>query len=212
MCLILGTDGSGKTTVCDKIGIKRERSFNKIHRIHLGNRPILLPSFRGEKIKNDSNQIIDTNNKNFHEYIVNNKKLNLYQCMRFVYISIDFILHYYFYIRPCLARGDLILTERYYTDYVIISDRYFLGVPKIIKNFCYYFIPKPDLIIYLETSKEEIIKRKQEMPLELIEHEINEFGKFIKNYKKSHIASNSGFLENAIAKVEDIIFTKGDKL
>jgi len=206
-CLVLGTDGSGKTTVCDSISQRRNRSFNKIHRIHLGNRPILLPSWRGEKISNAENQVIDQVHKNFHEYDLGPKSHSIYQSFRFMYTTADFILHYWLVMRPLLGRGDLILTERYFTDYIIIPERYFPLVPKWLKILCYRLVPKPHITIHLSTEMTEIVARKKELSLHLLEHEIDQFKKYsMANHFT--VISNSGDIAKAIDGIEKIIFSR----
>ena len=206
-CLVLGTDGSGKTSVCDSISKRRKRSFNKIHRIHLGNRPIFLPSWRGEKISNAENQAIEQVHKNFHEYDLGPKSHSFYQSFRFVYITMDFILHYWLVMRPLLGKGDMILTERYFTDYIIIPERYFPLVPKWLKKLCYRLVPKPHVTIHLSTEMAEIMKRKKELSRHLIEYEIKQFKKY--SIANNHtVISNSGDIVKAIDGIERIIFNR----
>ena len=205
-CFIAGTDGSGKTAVSDGISRDRARSFNKVHRVHLGNRPISLPSYAGKRIDHPSNQLDHESSVNFHEYKLNNKRINIYQLCRFIYITFDYILHYYLVIRPLISRGDMFLTERYFTDYVIVPERYFPFVPKWLKNLCYVFIPKPDVIIHLSVDIDLVSIRKKELPYHLIEYEISRFHKFVKQNKCWQV-SNSGELNEAIETVEKIIFS-----
>ena len=207
-CLVLGTDGSGKTSICDTVSSRRQRSYNKIHRIHLGNRPILLGSLRGEKINNPSNQINEKLHNNFHEYDLGPKKISLYQSLRLIYISVDFMLHYWCVIRPLLARGDMFLTERYFTDYVVVPERYFPSTPRWLKRLCFRFIPKPDVTVYISTGREQILARKIELPSVLLDHEIRQFEKYTVA-EALPIISNSGDIGEAVDQLEAIIFTKG---
>ena len=203
----MGTDGSGKTKVCDTLSQTRKRSFNKINRIHLGNRPITLPSLRGVKINNSQNQLMDESIRNYHNYKLDIKRINLYQSLRFIYITLDYFLHYYLVIRPLLSRGDLIITERYFTDYVVIPERYFPLVPNWLKSFCYIFVPKPDLIIHLSVGIDQICARKKELPRHLIKYELVRFDSYIKQNSYATV-DNTSDIHKTISNVEKLIYYK----
>ena len=205
--LVLGTDGSGKTSICDAIESNRSRGFNKIHRIHLGNRPILLGSLKGQKISDPCNQLARSAKPNFHNYNLADDNISIYQSMRLIYTALDFVLHYWLVLRPFLARGDMILTERYFTDYVVIPERYFPSAPKWLKKLCYKFIPKPDVTVHISVSKEQIRERKLELPELLLDHELKQF----KQYSEANclpLVSNSGSFKNAVQHLEKIIFCR----
>lgn len=204
-CYVMGTDGSGKTTLCDEFGTKRSRSFNKVHRIHLGNRPILLPSLRGEKGLGDRNQLPQVSSVNSHNYQRTKSVFSIYQTLRFLYNTLDYVLHYFLVLRWRLARGDIIITERYFSDYLVVPERYFPRVPLWIKKWCSILVPRANIEIHVEITTEEIVRRKQELPVDLIEFEIDRYRNHV---LKSNIPqiSNSGALSDTCANLEKVIF------
>jgi thymidylate kinase len=175
LCIALGTDGSGKTTLCDNFKKKHSRSFAGVERIHLGNRPIFLPSLKGEKLQSVANQLSASRSVNSHYYALGGSRVSIYQSFRFFYITIDYICHYLFVIRPLLSRGGFLLSERYFTDYVIIPERYFPAAPRWLKYFCNRLVPNSDIVIPILVDPNIIEARKKEMPSLLIQHEYRQY-------------------------------------
>ena len=115
----LGPDGSGKTYLCDEFSSKNQRAFPRINRVHLGNRPILLPSFRGGgESLGPSNQLDSQSSVNFHTVSEGADGFSVYSAIRFMYHAADHIVHYWLVIRPSIGSGNLFLSERYIFDYL----------------------------------------------------------------------------------------------
>lgn len=204
-CSALGTDGSGKSTICDSFKDKHNRAFALVNRIHLGNRPILLPSLRGHRLDSVNNQLDAGANLNYHTYKIGASEVSLYQCARFIYITFDYILHYFTVIRPIMARGGLILSERYLTDCVIVPERYFPLVPLWLKKISYVFVPKPDLIVSVMVDPSIIEERKKELPSELIQYEHSKFTNFTEKHDIPSIDNTYSFTEGMF-QFETVIF------
>jgi thymidylate kinase len=69
-------------------------------------------------------------------------------------------------VHPTLARGGVAINHRYLVDAVVDPHRYRYSGPIKLIRWIWRFVPKPDLIIFLDAPVEVICARKQEMPAE----------------------------------------------
>ena len=156
---IVGSDGSGKTTVADLL----EKSFIKqskyIYRQHW--RPYLLPSPRklvGQKVESDPTK---PHCKSHHSRVISTVLL-------FYYFS-DFWIGYLINLLPRLWRGHVVLAERYIYDIVMDPLRHRLDVPSCLSSVLCKAVPQPDIIIFLYGEPHVLRKRKQELTVDEIQ-------------------------------------------
>jgi len=90
-------------------------------------------------------------------------------------LLLDFLLGYWFVIRPLLARSGLVVFDRYYDDLLVDSKRYRYGGPRWLAEFVGRLIPKPDLILILDAPEQVTLSRKQEVPLEELRRQRNSY-------------------------------------
>lgn len=87
------------------------------------------------------------------------------------YCYLDFLLGYFFVIRPALRRGTIVCYERYLHDVLIDSRRYGLELPEPFRRWIVRWIPQPDLFFLLDAPADVLYGRKQELPVEEIERQ-----------------------------------------
>jgi len=206
LCVILGPDGSGKTFLADRFAAKHNRAFSKIRRIHLGNRPIILNSLRGRgDTLGERNQVDANQEGKFHDGKMPESYSRSYNTARFIYHYMDYVLHYWFFLRVKISNGELVLSERYIYDYVVSPDRYICGVPLWIKSLLSGLTPQPDILINLVVDPIVLLDRKRELPLELLEKEQAGY----RNIKKGKVrvnVDNKGEPQMAISQIEKVVF------
>jgi thymidylate kinase len=170
---IIGTDGSGKTTVINEIKKPLESALhNNIHYEHL--RPNLIPSIAvllGKKSKDDNGPV-----DNPHEGKPSNFAGSL---LRLSYYSIDYIFGYWFKVRKIIARRPkLFIFDRYFYDNIIDQRRNCLALPDRLVRFFGFFIPEPDMVLCLGAEPEKIFARKPELPLDEIRRQVSALKEF----------------------------------
>jgi thymidylate kinase len=163
--VILGPDGVGKSTTAEIIH-KLFQAFEIPSRhVHLGFRPAFLPT--RQKLGMDKSGI-----GGFSEEVTDNhdlSKTTLKDTLRYFYHFLDYVLAYFFRIRPILVRGETVIAERYFYDYVIHLSRKKMAVNKKLVEWTFRFLmPKPSACILLFNTHEEILRRRQELTREEI--------------------------------------------
>ena len=164
--VLVGPDGTGKTTIANALQEAPGSSFNRVLRFHW--RPGLLPALRGRNSKK-------------HECAANMqqgappntfKYGTVISLARYFYYLADFISGYWLRIWPALLRGELVIGERWYYDVVVHPERYAFRLPGWLLHSGGKLVPLPDSSILLYGDPEKIHKRKPELEPEEIRRHI----------------------------------------
>lgn len=170
LVVFLGPDGVGKSTTAE-IASRLLKALNiPSHHVHLGFRPTVLP--RRQKIGFGEPQ--------------KQKKYPARDFFRYCYHFLDYWLEYWLHIRPRLLRGEIVIAERYFYDYIIHPDRKEVGVNRHFVWWTFrFFMPKPTACVLFVNDSGEILKRRQELTKEEIKDVISkgrELGKTVKKF------------------------------
>ncbi|HDY73030.1 MAG TPA: hypothetical protein ENH86_00450 [Candidatus Jorgensenbacteria bacterium] len=168
--VILGPDGVGKSTTAELTNQLLECFSIPSHHFHLGFRPALLPSRQRIGLK---------------EPRQNSAFLDL---LRYFYHFFDYVFAYYVRVRPRLVRGEIVIAERYFYDYILHLPRKQMTISKKLVWWTFrLFMPKPTACVLLTNSSEEILKRRQELTKEEIVEVLQkgeELGKTVRRFIK----------------------------
>lgn len=168
---ILGTDGSGKTTIINSlIPLLEKPLHNKIVYSHM--RPNMLPNiaqlFGKPKVEGPNTK---PHNGQVSGVIIS--------ALRLLYYSFDYIIGYWIIVNTTLAKKTTIwFFDRYYYDYLIDQKRASINLPIWVIKFIGIFIPKPDLILCLGTDPNLIHSRKPELPLNEVKIQVMKLKEF----------------------------------
>jgi thymidylate kinase len=176
----LGTDGSGKSTVIERIMPTVKDAFhNSVYYKHL--RPGLLPPLSlifGDKEKNP--RPVTNPHASRPSGLIGS-------LIRFTYYLTDYFIGYYIKIFPRKAtKASVWLFDRYYYDYYFDQKRSRINLPYALIRVGQMFIPEPDLIICLGTDPGVIHLRKPELSLSEIEHQVIKLRKFASQHKRPY--------------------------
>ena len=149
--VVVGPDGSGKSTVIERVIEKLcgERVLLPVFRFHW--RPQLFSIFGATKAVT-----------NPHAQAPRGRFLSL---MKLVYLWLTFNLGYWLRLHRLLHRGCIVMFDRYYHDLLVDPRRYRLQAPHWLMHMVGKAIPEPDLWILLDASPAVLHTRKQEVPL-----------------------------------------------
>lgn len=166
---VLGTDGSGKTTLIDKIRPVLERAIhNEIQYEHL--RPNWLPALGVATGKREAGNGEPVTNP--HEQKPSGFLGSL---IRLGYYTLDYGIGYWIAVYPRLVkRPHICLFDRYYYDFMIDPRRMRIALPKWLMRLVFFFSPRPRIVLCLGANPEVLFKRKPETSQEEVSRQIDE--------------------------------------
>lgn len=199
--VLLGPDGSGKSTIA-KLTLERvSGSFHGEKLLYW--RPFLLPPIGRLKIwdAQEESQI----NPRPHDHPRQNRYKSL---LRFIYYLFDYVIGYPIKVYWGKVKKKIIIFDRYYYDYLVDMQRYQFNIPKWLPKFFLPIIPSPDITIYLDAEPEELIRRKQELPLREVQRQIYEFRKIILTIPNSYSITTNKPVEDIVQYISFLILEK----
>lgn len=197
---ILGTDGSGKSTVIDAITPWLNEAFhNGIRYNHL--RPNLLKPLgviTGRR-KDEPVSIVP----NPHEGVTSGLVISL---IKWLYNLTDYTFGYLIKVWPRIStKSEVFLFDRYYYDYYIDQKRFGIHLPKWLIRIGDLLVPRPDLTICLGGTPEIIYKRKPETSLDEVRRQIDELMQYAQNHKNTVMIDTTVPFEKTIVEVRNAI-------
>jgi len=168
---VLGTDGSGKSTVIEALQPPLVNAFHSpMHYRHM--RPNLLPSIArifGHQM--NSGPVTEPHASQPSGF--------LGSLLRLSYYSLDYTVGYWLTVWPLMVKKPcLFLFDRYFHDYYIDSRRGRINLPKWLIKLYEFFIPTPDVILCLGTDADIIRTRKPELPLDEVKRQVEKLKRF----------------------------------
>ena len=176
---ILGTDGSGKSTIIDRISAILNDAFHRgVYYEHM--RPNKIPSLA----RLMGNKEVLTGPVSEPHGSAPSGFLGSF--LRWVYYMLDYTFGFYLKIWPKKAiRSCVWIFDRYYYDYLIDPKRARINLPKWILKIGQFIIPEPDIIICLGTDAQIIHQRKPELPLMEVERQVVALKEFCDKNKRA---------------------------
>lgn len=159
-----GVDGAGKSTVIEKLRTNLEKKYRR-KVVVLRHRPALLPMLSAWR--EGSREAAELKAANTLPRQGKNKSI-LSSLARFIYYYSDYFFgQFYIYVKYVL-RGNIVLFDRYYFDFINDSKRSNIELHPSITQIGYTFLIKPRYNFFLYANEEVIVQRKQELDIETI--------------------------------------------
>jgi len=199
--VVMGTDGSGKTTIIEHISPVIETALHsKIFYEHM--RPNLLPSLA----RLFGHQVGEGPTTNPH---ASKPSGFLASAIRLSYYTVDYVIGYWLKVFPALVkRPCMYVFDRYFYDYYIDPYRSLISLPHwIIKAFG-LFVPKPDVILCLGADPEIIHARKPELPIEEVKRQIDALRLFCDKNKRAVWIDTGCSIEESMNQALEAITTR----
>lgn len=163
VCLI-GPDGSGKTTISRGLQREMESIFSTIryYHGHWGLLPELKTYYNAVAHLLAKRKKSPVRSENvIHDQDV--RPFGLAHALLYVfYYSLEHVLGHLL-IFSAKGRGELVLFDRYFHDYMIQST--YSRVPRWLLRIIELVLPRPDVLIWLRNQPEVIRRRKPELSL-----------------------------------------------
>jgi thymidylate kinase len=191
LVVFLGPDGSGKSSVIEKIIPDLAPVFRRTQYLHL--RPNIGKRCNG----NNNAPVDDPHCQNPRNWFVS--------VIKVIYFLFDYNVGYVLKIRPMLVRSTLVVFDRYYHDILVDPKRYRYASPVWFSHVIGKLIPKPDLFILLDASVEVLQGRKQEVSYEETARQRKEYLKLISEVKNGVVIDGEQPLEKVVADVNKAV-------
>lgn len=124
---------------------------------------------------------------------------------RLIYYTFDYIFGYLFCVLPSLKRGEVVIFDRYFYDYLVDPERIRTAFLGPLSKIASLIIPKPDLVIALYANPSNIHKRKPELSEEEIGRQITGF-RLLSGFVKTWVSiSTDGQAEKSAKEAFSVI-------
>jgi thymidylate kinase len=201
--VLMGPDGSGKSTVAEGLQAALKPLFpsSRYFHGHFGILPRLrdLGRLLGLKPPQD-----DAGDRSVPEYSPENGSARfgrLRSLAYLIYYAVDYLLGY-----PLIlygkGRGELIIFDRYYYDYVTIGR---MSLPGWLLELVRRLIPNPDVVVYLKNDPEVLLSRKLELSREQLTRQSFACSQLISRLRQGQVVETTGSATETIAEVRQII-------
>lgn len=178
---VLGTDGSGKSTIINAITpILNEAFHHGVIYNHL--RPNVIPELGvllEKKEKTNKPTVVTDPHAQKSSGIVGS-------LLRWGYYLTDYTFGYLKSVFPVIhTKSKVFIFDRYYYDYYIDQRRARIHLPQWILRFGELFVPTPDLTLCLGGNPQDIYARKPETSLEEVIRQTEVLKEFCRKRKKA---------------------------
>ncbi|HNP22885.1 MAG TPA: hypothetical protein PKM63_15935 [Panacibacter sp.] len=153
-----GVDGAGKTTIINKTKNFLEKNLRR-KVVVLRHRPSVLPMLSAWKHGREAAEQMSANTMPRQ----GKNKSSISSLFRFVYYYTDYLLGQFYVQAKYVWRGNVVVYDRYYFDFINDSRRSNIDLPKPFTSWLYRLLVKPEINFFLYAPAETILKRKQEM-------------------------------------------------
>lgn len=185
----LGADGSGKTSVIERIQDDLLPIFERSHYYHL------RPHF-GRNVA-DTKEVTDPYNQTKRNSVASVGKLGFW--------LLDYSFSYATDIYWRLTKSTLVIFDRFIDDIIVDPIRYRYGGPESLARFAARMAPRPHLVILLSAPADVLQHRKRELTYAESERQARAYLDLVSKLANGHVVDASKPLEHVVVEVEKII-------
>lgn len=213
---ITGIDGSGKTTIAEKL---KNSIFKDKYVISIWARykpkivKLLLAPFKRNYVSDTSKYYI-MNNEQFSQWLVFKKKIAKHTIIsKILYLiqSVDYYLQLIQYRKAFSDNKDkIVIIDRLYLDFIIDQSINYGDISRNI--FTKIFMNKMksfDFIFYIDVDEEIAFKRKDDIPsIVYFQGKKKYYEQYISQLKNAYTISNNGDISEAMKEIQQLLNNK----
>jgi len=186
--VLLGPDGSGKSSLAEQITRDLNPAFRHTQIVHL------RPSLRAHT---SAGPVVNPHGLPPRSFPASLLKL--------AYWWGDTVTGWLAKMYPAKIRSTFIVFDRFYHDLIADPKRYRFAGPLWLARWIGHLIPRPDLFILLDLPAETAHARKPEIPIEEARRLRENYLNLAKRLRNAHVLDASRPLEEAAAAAETIV-------
>ena len=176
--VFLGADGSGKSSVIERVLAALEPVFRRRLQYHL---------FPVRNLTRSQGPVIDPHARPLRGTVPSSMQLVLW--------FLRYLVGWVREIWPARIKATVVLFDRYYQDVLVDPRRYRYGGPTWLARALGWLVPKPDLWILLDAPVEVLQARKQEVPIHESERQRRAYLALAKEFENGTVLDSSKPLE-----------------
>jgi thymidylate kinase len=202
-----GVDGAGKSTIIEKTKHIVEKKMRK-KVVVIRHRPSLLPILSAitqgkEKAELKAANTLPRQGQN---------KSLVGSLLRFGYYYVDYLIGQFYIYAKYIMRGEVVLYDRYYFDFINDGLRSNIRLPKWITKAGYTFLMAPHLNFFLYADAQIILSRKKELDekaiTELTKDYLNLFSELDAKVANSYFPVENIQLETSLQFISNKVQSK----
>jgi thymidylate kinase len=174
--VVLGPDGSGKSTVSEQVMDQLRNTFNPGKLLHVHWKPVVF--FKNRR-KPSGVPTIDPHSKPQRQ-----------PAGSFLYLLLhwaEFFIGSNFLFRKTTFKNGLVLVDRYHYDFLVDQRRYRLKLPNSLVRLIFRTIPDPDLVFLFDAPPEVLQARKKEVSFEETARQAQVYRAVVGRLRPAHI-------------------------
>jgi hypothetical protein len=187
---ILGSDGSGKSTVVDAL-VRRFSAcpYAKARPFHW--RPRLVARSHGAEPVSDPH---GQPSRGFAGSV-----------LRLAVLGTDWVLGYWGRLVHLRAKEVILVFDRIYFDLVVDPKRYRYGAGRRLARALWWWLPKPDLVFFLDVPPAVLLQRKQEVTRAELERQQHDYTSLTQERPGGHVLDGSQPVEAVVDEIQDTV-------
>ncbi len=192
---VAGPDGVGKSTFIENLGVGLAELQVKDHDA------IVVEHFRPRLLPNINTLLtgkVETVDEDHDPHRAEPASMPS-SLLRIAYYWVDYVVGYWGKLRGQAIRGQTIVFDRYFFDFVVDPRRSRLSLPAWVPRAFLAFTPKPDLVFFLDADAEEIYARKQELPLDEIARQLDRYRALADRFPDRFVRLDAGQAPEKVA-------------
>ena len=211
--VLSGPDGAGKTTAVKAlIDLFNQVIINDKSFVGAWRYSILPPlaTMRSTGVKKKTLLGISTDHNNSIRIRSNiSLALRVQSLVRYLYYVMDYIIGFYFKVRPVLASEGYVIFDRYIDDYVIQPGyRSSVYLPQFIKRIIAFFVPRPLITVVFSVDAVTLFSRKKEETLEQLKELEIVYENLLQRNKHFVRIDASATPENVVNQILNAVLSK----
>lgn len=186
----LGPDGSGKSSVIERVLVDLAPAFRSVCRLHLRPRTF-SPRKRDDRGATDP-----------HALPARGRAAS---AAKLLYFVLDYFIGYALRVWPMVRRSTLVMFDRHYRDLAVDAKRYRYGGPKRLARWAAALVPGPDFWVVLDAAPEILQSRKREVPAEESAYQRRAYLALAEHLRCAAVVDASHTLDHVAADAESAI-------
>ena len=187
MVAVLGPDGSGKSSVIERVLVDLAPVFRNTRYMHL--RPRLIGA-GGGSIGAVTNP---------HALPVRG---GVASWAKLAYFISDYTLGFVLRVWPLMARSTLVAFDRYYHDLLVDPERYRYGGSMTLARWSAKCVPSPDMWVLLHAPADVLQARKREVPVDETERQRRAYFELLNRLPNATVVDASQNIAQVATEVE----------